>query len=60
MTTFKSTLQLRAEFAASKLNTLSNNGQVIVESREELERLESRLAHSKKNTLTDTAFKRSK
>ena len=58
MTTFKSRLQLRAEFAAQKLNTLANNGQVIVESREEAEKLQARLNHSRRNTLTDRGYNR--
>ena len=56
MTTFKSHLQLRKELISK--TTLANNGQVICESQEDLERLNSRLAHSKKNTLTNAAFKR--
>ena len=56
MTTFKSHLQLRKELNSK--TTLANNGQVICESQEDLERLNSRLAHSKKNTLTTAAFKR--
>ena len=58
MTTFKSHNQLRAEIAKQAYTTLANNGQVVVESREELDRLNGRLAHSRRNTLTDRAFTR--
>ena len=58
MATFKSHNQMRAEFTAQKFNTLSNNGQVIVESREEAEKLQARLNHSRRNTLTDRSFNR--
>lgn len=57
MTTFKTHLQLRAEIAKNT-TTLANNGQVVCESREELEKLQSRLAHSRRNTLTDRAYTR--
>lgn len=58
MTTFKTQSQLRAEFTAQKFNTLSNNGQVIVESREDAEKLQSRMNHARRNTLTDRSFVR--
>lgn len=56
MTTFKSHLQLRKEF--NTRSVLANNGQVVCESKEEVERLQSRLNHSKKNSLTTASFKR--
>ena len=56
MTTFKTQIQLRKEISSKVV--LANHGQVICESREELERLNSRLSHSKRNTLTSTSFKR--
>lgn len=58
MTTFKSVEQLRQELARNKFNHLTNNGQVIVESKEEAERLASRMNHSRRNTLTTAAFNR--
>ena len=58
MTTFKSVEQLRQELARSKFNHVVNNGQVIVETREEAEKLASRINHSRRNTLTTAAFNR--
>ena len=56
MATFKTHLELRRELAAK--TTLANNGQVVCESQEELERLQAKLAHSRRNTLTDRAYTR--
>ena len=57
MTTFKTQLQLRKELAQNA-QILTNNGQVICETKDEVERLQSRLNHSRRNTLTDRAFNR--
>ena len=58
MTTFKSVEQLRQELARNKFSHVVNNGQVVVDSREEAEKLQARLNHSRRNTLTTTAFNR--
>ena len=57
MTTFKTQLQLRKELA-QKQTLIVNNNQVICENQEEVERLQAKLAHSQRNTLTDRAFTR--
>ena len=58
MTTFKSHNQLRAELTKNMFSKTMNHGQVIVESNEEAEKLQARLNHARRNTLTDRSFVR--